>query len=125
MSTQQQRSFYDQQRAFPFSKATRDPDVVHVVMANVDEDGVHGEWSMQWHDLGDRTVARLMAFSDAWEAIGHVRLMERLADHGPGLTPEGYGHMLVALGFADRTEELRGPNPTPCCRHCGGVQPLA
>jgi hypothetical protein len=70
--------------------------------------GTTGELAMRWHRQGDRVVARLECYYDAFGALaGFGDVLGALAAAG-NVTPEAFCQMLLRLGFEDMTARTRG-----------------
>ena len=71
-----------------------------------EEDGIHGEFEVEWYPLDNRLVPRLNAFDDAWKVLPYFQdLLDKLAEiDSKNVSEEDFAEMLIELGIVDITQ---------------------
>lgn len=100
-------TFYDEWQAFPLTRLQREPNIAGVLRISLvpPGGGTEGEFAIVFHCFGDRDVARLEAFGDAWEVLDRSGLITHLAALDKP-TKDGIVRLLVGLGYRDVTADL-------------------
>jgi hypothetical protein len=123
-------TFYDNWRAFPFTKPddrVKDPRKVgHLQICLDGDNGSEGEFHIEFFDFSafrepPKIYARMQVYGDTWKALAASGDLINLLGDLPRdeQTQEEVTAVLLSLGFRDRTAELRGTHPA-FCHACHG-----
>ena len=116
-------TFYDSWEAFPLSRLhERDLRLMGQMVVSYDTPnaGTYGEFTIRFYNHGDRysseprIAARIEAFGDSWRvlAAGPATVLAALDGKPQGI--DEIKAVLIAAGYEDRTEALRGTHSITC-----------
>ncbi len=101
--------YYNHNQAFP--NQTRKTNTVRVGLDH-NEGGTSGEFTIDFVELGGRTVPQLRVFDDAWQVLHLSNVVAALAKWDDSKADElTIMKELAHLGMTDITDELRGDIP--------------